>query len=77
MSQNDKVFTVRVIRASDVMSREELDTLSERGDITFGDANMTLVSKSRLLNMFSNGFYDIENDPIVLLPDDVFIDLEN
>ena len=42
--------TVKYVRSSEVLTREEMDEIEMNGRITFGDANLTLIRVDRIEN---------------------------
>jgi len=78
------ITTVRIIPVSEVFDGEPdlLDEWNEVCPFTFGDANRTLINIRRfskeVTNIWDmNGAADDILDLLDLMPDDIYIDLEN
>ena len=67
-----RIHTCYFYLGSNVFTLRELEEISTSPNITYGDANRTLVKVSRLRDVF-----DVVPDGIEFLDPDDYIDLEN
>lgn len=76
-----EIHTVQFVNASDVIPSDIIDEVSEHGNLTFGDANWTLVSVNRLVHEINGVVQDEPNAAravraLKALPAGVYINLE-